>query len=103
MIVHAAAVGSALAFAGKTVFLPQVHIAVSSTVGAGDSLATGFILKTEEHGSISDLDSIDWKLSLQFGSATAAAAYEMGRSGDLDPIRVQQLFAALINLSEVEI
>ena len=62
---------------GKTVFVPQVHIEVSSTVGTGDSLAAGFILKTEEHGSISDLDSIDWKLSLQCGSATAAAACEI--------------------------
>ena len=97
-IVHAGAEGSALAYAGKTVFVPQVQIVVSSTVGAGDSLAAGFILKTEEQGSISDLDSIDWKLSLQFGSATAAAACEMGRSGDLDPIRVQELFIALTNI-----
>ena len=97
-IVHAGATGSAMAYAGKTIFIQQVQVPVKSTVGAGDSLAAGFMLKTEEQGIVTDLDSIDWKLSLQFGSATAAAACEMGRSGDLDPFRVQQLFLELINL-----
>ncbi len=97
-IVHAGAAGCALAYAGKTIFVPQVQVAVKSTVGAGDSLAAGFILKSEEQGSVTDLDSIDWKLSLQFGSATAAAACEMGRAGDVDPLRVQQIFTELVNL-----
>ena len=97
-IVHAGATGCALAYAGKTIFVPQIQVAVKSTVGAGDSLAAGFILKSEEQGSVTDLDSIDWKLSLQFGSATAAAACEMGRSGDVDPLRVQQIFTELVNL-----
>lgn len=98
-IVHAGATGSALAYAGGSFFVPQVQVPVKSSVGAGDSLAAGFILKSEEQSSVTDLNSIDWKLSLQFGSATAAAACEMGRSGDVDPNRVQQLFTELIHLS----
>jgi len=97
-IVHAGALGSALAYAGKTIFVPQVEVEVTSTVGAGDSLAAGFILKTEEQLHSGDLGAIDWKLSLQYGSATAAAACEMGRSGDVDPVRVEALFKALVNL-----
>ena len=97
-IVHAGATGCALAYSGKTIFVPQIQVPVKSTVGAGDSLAAGFILKSEEQGFVADLDSMDWKLSLQFGSATAAAACEMGRAGDVDPSRVQQLFTELMNL-----
>ena len=91
-IVHAGALGSALAYKEQTIWVPTVEVEVNSTVGAGDSLAAGFILQTEQQGLMGNLDSIDWRLSLQFGSATAAAACEKGRSGEVDQIRVAQLF-----------
>ena len=91
-IVHAGALGCALAYKEQVIWVPTVEVEVASTVGAGDSLAAGFILQTEEQGLKGGLDDIDWKLSLQFGSATAAAACEMGRSGEVDPLRVAQLF-----------
>ena len=97
-IVHAGALGSALAYSGKTIWVPTVDVVVKSAVGAGDSLAAGFIIKSEEQGDVTKMDEIDWKLSLQYGTATASAACEMGRSGDLDPIRVQQLFDQLLEL-----
>lgn len=99
-IVHAGALGSALAFAGKTYFVPQVDVVVASTVGAGDSLAAGFILKSEEQNSTTTTDSIDWKLSLQYGCAAAAAACEKGRSGDVDPQRVEEIFLAIKSVSD---
>ena len=99
-IVHAGALGAALAFSGKTIWVPTVEVMVKSSVGAGDSLAAGFILKSEEQGDVTEMDLIDWKLSLQYGTATASAACEMGRSGDLDAIRVQQLFDQLLKLNE---
>ena len=91
-IVHAGALGCALAYKDQTIWVPTVEVVVASSVGAGDSLAAGFILQTEEQGLKGGLDDIDWKLSLQFGSATAAAACEMGRSGEVDPLHVAQLF-----------
>ena len=91
-IVHAGSLGAALAFKEQTIWVPTVEVRVASPVGAGDSLAAGFILQTEQQGLMGNLDSIDWRLSLQFGSATAAAACEKGRSGEVDPIRVAQLF-----------
>ena len=99
-IVHAGSLGSALAFGGKTYFVPQVEVVVASTVGAGDSLAAGFILKSEEQNDVRKMDLIDWKLSLQYGSATAAAACEKGRSGDVDPARVEELFRAIKSVSD---
>jgi sugar/nucleoside kinase (ribokinase family) len=62
-------------------------------VGAGDSLAAGFALKSEEQGDVTLLESIDWELSLKFGIATAAASCEKGRSGEVDPARVEALFS----------
>lgn len=98
-IVHAGPLGSALAYNGKVIFVPSADVIVASTVGAGDALAAGFILKSEEQGDVTNLDSIDWKLSLQYGSATAGATCELGRSGDVDPIRVQQIFDQLSAVS----
>ena len=98
-IVHAGALGSALAFGGTSIFVPTVKVVVATTVGAGDSLAAGFILKCEEQGDVTQLGSINLKLALQYGSATAAAACEMGRSGDVDPIRVRVLFEELLSIS----
>jgi len=97
-IVHAGVLGSALAYGGKSIWVPTVDVIVASAVGAGDSLAAGFILKSEEQGDVTKMDSIDWKLSLQYGTATAAAACEMGRSGDVDPVRVDQLFEQLLEV-----
>jgi fructose-1-phosphate kinase PfkB-like protein len=94
-IVHAGELGSALAFDKNSFFVPQVDVAVTSVVGAGDSLAAGFSLKSEEQGDVTKLESIDWKLSLEYGSATAAAACEKGRSGEVDADRVATLFAEL--------
>ena len=99
-IVHAGALGSALAANQRTFFVPQVPVVVASAVGAGDSLAAGFVLKSEEQGSVTMWKSIDWKLSLEFGSATAAAACEKGRSGDVDPKRVEELFIAIQSASD---
>jgi len=98
-IVHAGALGCALAFNGASIFVPTVKVVVATTVGAGDSLAAGFILKCEEQGAVTALGGIDFKLSLQYGSATAAAACEMGRSGDVDPTRVEALFQELLRTS----
>ena len=98
-IVHAGALGSALAYGGTSIFIPTVKVVVATTVGAGDSLAAGFILKCEEQGDVTQLGSINLKLALQYGSATAAAACEMGRSGDVDPTRVQTLFEELLSIS----
>ena len=98
-IVHAGALGSALAYGGTNIFIPTVKVVVATTVGAGDSLAAGFILKCEEQGDVTQLGSINLKLALQYGSATAAAACEMGRSGDVDPTRVQTLFEELLSIS----
>lgn len=91
-IVHAGALGAVIAHAGKVSFIPSPQITVISSVGAGDSLAAGFVLKSEEQGDVRKFDSIDWKLSLQYGVATAAAACEKGRSGEVDPERVSVLF-----------
>ncbi|MEI6294665.1 MAG: PfkB family carbohydrate kinase [Actinomycetes bacterium] len=102
-IVHAGDLGSALAFAGQSIWVPIVDVVVASVVGAGDSLAAGFIIKSEEQGDVTQLDSINWELSLQYGTATASAACEMGRSGDVDPIRVQQLFDQLQALNETKV
>ena len=101
-IVHAGALGCALAYKNQTIWVPTVKVEVASTVGAGDSLAAGFILQTEEQGFAGDLDQVDWKLSLQFGTATAAAACEMGRSGEVDPDRVAQLFNHIRTLETTE-
>ncbi len=79
---------------------PQVDVVVASTVGAGDSLAAGFILKSEEQNDVTKIDSIDWKLSLQYGSAAAAAACEKGRSGDVDPDRVEEIFRAIKSVTD---
>ena len=98
-IVHAGALGSALAYAGRSTFVPTAKVVVASTVGAGDSLAAGFILKCEEQGDVTQLGSIDLKIALQFGTATAAAACEMGRAGDVDPTRVKTLFEELVQTS----
>ena len=101
-IVHAGSLGCALAYKDQTIWVPTVDVVVASSVGAGDSLAAGFILKTEEQGLERDLDQIDWRHSLQFGSATAAAACEKGRSGDVDPERVSQLFEEIRTLDSSE-
>ncbi len=95
-IVHAGALGSAMAFNGKVIFLPVVEVVVASTVGAGDSLAAGFILKSEEQGDVTKMNSIDWKLSLQYGIAAAGAACELGRAGDVDPQRVAELMSQIM-------
>lgn len=97
-IVHAGGLGSALAHDGRTIFVPAAEVIVASVVGAGDSLAAGFILKSEEQGDVTQLNSIDWKLSLQYGSAVAGAACELGRSGDVDPKRVEEIFKKLVTL-----
>jgi len=94
-IVHAGALGGAIAHAGKVSFVPSANVPVISSVGAGDSLAAGFVLKSEEQGDVRKFDSIDWKLSLQYGMATAAAACEKGRSGEVDPERVSVIFREL--------
>ena len=101
-IVHAGALGSALAYKEQTIWVPTVEVEVNSTVGAGDSLAAGFILQTEQQGLMGNLDSIDWRLSLQFGSATAAAACEKGRSGEVEPIRVAELFNEIRRLESLK-
>lgn len=92
-IVHAGALGAAIAHAGKVSFTPSPKVTVVSSVGAGDSLAAGFALKSEEQGDVTLLESIDWELSLKFGIATAAASCEKGRSGEVDPARVEALFS----------
>jgi len=69
-------------------------------VGAGDAMAAGFILKCEEQGNLSNLDLIDWKLSLQYGTATAGASCELGRSGDVDPSRVEEIFERIVTFSD---
>jgi 1-phosphofructokinase len=94
-IVHAGAMGAAIAHAGKVSFVQSPEVRVVSSVGAGDSLAAGFVLKSEEQGDVRGFDSIDWELSLQYGSATAAAACEKGRSGEVDPERVSALFQTI--------
>ncbi len=91
-LVHAGSVGAALAFGGKVSFLPSAKVEVKSAVGAGDSFAAGFILKSEEQGNVWELANIDWLQSLRFATATAAAACELGRSGEVDPIRVAEIF-----------
>lgn len=94
-IVHAGALGAAIAQAGEVTFVPSAKVSVISSVGAGDSLAAGFVLKSEEQGDVRKFDSIDWKLSLQYGMATAAAACEKGRSGEVDSERVSAIFRQL--------
>ena len=96
-IVHAGALGAAIAHAGKVSFVPSPEVSVISSVGAGDSLAAGFVLKSEEQGDVREFDSINWKLSLQYGVATASAACEKGRSGEVDPERVSTIFRELEN------
>lgn len=92
-IVHAGALGAAIAHVGKVSFTPSPKVTVVSSVGAGDSLAAGFALKGEEQGDVTLLESIDWELSLKFGIATAAASCEKGRSGEVYPARVEALFS----------
>ena len=99
-IVHAGALGSALAYKGRTIFVPAADVSVKSVVGAGDAMAAGFILKCEEQGNLSNLDLIDWKLSLQYGTATAGASCELGRSGDVDPSRVEEIFERIVTFSD---
>lgn len=96
-IVHAGELGTALSYGGSATFIKSPHVEVKSVVGAGDSLAAGFVLKSEEQNAGGDFSQVDWKLSAQFGVATAAAACEMGRSGDVDQERVQHLFADILN------
>ena len=95
-IVHAGELGTALAYGQTATFVASPKVQVKSVVGAGDSLAAGFVLKSEEQNIAKDFSHIDWKLSAQFGVATAAAACEMGRSGDVDPGRVENLFADIL-------
>lgn len=102
-IVHAGDLGSALAYAGQSIWVPTLDVIVTSSVGAGDSLAAGFIIKSEEQGDVTQLNSISWELSLQYGTATASAACEMGRSGDVDPIRIKQLFDQLQALNKTKV
>lgn len=94
-IVHAGALGAVIAHAGTANFVASPKVSVISSVGAGDSLAAGFVLKSEEQGDVRKFDSIDWKLSLQYGVATAAAACEKGRSGEVVPERVAAIFDRL--------
>ena len=96
-IVHAGALGSAIAHAGKVSFVRSPEVTVVSSVGAGDSLAAGFVLKSEEQRSLGKFDSVDWTLSLQYGVATAAAACEKGRSGDVAPERVAEIFREVMS------
>ncbi len=91
-LVHAGELGTALAYKSSVDFLPAFPVKVVSAVGAGDSLAAGFSLKSEEQGDVTQMDTIDWKLSLAFGTATASASCEMGRAGDVDPVRVAEIF-----------
>lgn len=95
-IVHAGALGAAIAQAGKVSFVSSPNVSVVSSVGAGDSLAAGFALKSEEQGDVRNFASIDWELSLRYGVATAAASCEKGRSGEVDPARVSALFDDLV-------
>jgi 1-phosphofructokinase family hexose kinase len=96
-IVHAGELGTALAHGNEVTFIKSPYVKVKSAVGAGDSLAAGFILKSEEQNSRQDFSTIDWVVSAQFGVATAAAACEMGRSGDVDAQRVAELFLEVVN------
>lgn len=91
-IVHAGALGAAVAHSRRVDFVSSPNVSVISSVGAGDSLAAGFVLKSEEQGNVTKLDSIDWLLSLKYGVTTAAAACEKGRSGEVDPERVASIF-----------
>lgn len=96
-IVHAGALGAAIAHAGNVSFIPSPEVSVISSVGAGDSLAAGFALKSEEQGDVREFGSIDWELSLQYGVAVGAAACEKGRSGEVDSERVSVIFRDLKN------
>ena len=102
-IVHAGSLGAAIAIKEsyeaetRVEFVPTIPVQVASVVGAGDSMAAGFILKSEEQGDVSDFGAIDWVLSLKYGTATASASCELGRSGDVIPERVEELFAAIVN------
>ena len=91
-IVHAGALGSAMTYGAKTIFLSSPIVKVVSTVGAGDSLAAGFALKSEEQGDVRDFDAINWEQSLEFGLAAAANSCERGRSGEIEPDRVHEIF-----------
>ncbi len=94
-LVHAGDLGTAIAYKESLSFIPSFPIKVVSAIGAGDSLAAGFALKSEEQGDVTKMDSIDWKLSLMYGTATASAACEKGRAGDVDANRVAEIFEAI--------
>ena len=102
-IVHAGSLGAAIATKESPSepvhvgFVPTLTVQVASVVGAGDSMAAGFILKSEEQGTISDFGAIDWVLSLKYGTATASASCELGRSGDVIPERVEELFEVILS------
>ena len=91
-LVHAGELGTAIAHQGRVDFVPIFPVNVVSAVGAGDSLAAGFVLKSEEQGDVTKVSDIDWKLSLMYGTATASAACEKGRAGDVDASRVAEIF-----------
>lgn len=96
-LVTAGEAGVAIADQFKAEFVHTVKVNVVSAVGAGDSFVAGFISKSEEQGDIASFDAIDWRLSAEFGCATAAASCENDRAGHINPERVSELSRSIQN------
>ncbi len=94
-LVTAGEVGVAIANQFKVQFVHTAEVDVVSAVGAGDSFVAGFILKSEEQGDVTNFDEINWRFSVEFGCATAAASCENDRAGHINPERVGELFKSI--------
>lgn len=94
-LVTAGEAGVAIANRFEVEFVHTVEVEVVSAVGAGDSFVAGFISKSEEQGDVTNSDEIDWRLSAEFGCATAAASCENDRAGHINPVRVSEIFKSI--------
>jgi 1-phosphofructokinase family hexose kinase len=78
---------------GSTTWTPSVPVEVLSTVGAGDAFLAGLLLGLPAGFPAQLPDPGQWRTAVARGVATASAACERLRPGDVDPARVEQLLA----------
>lgn len=91
VLITAGEFGCAFKNSNERWFLPAFtidDINYKSAVGAGDSFVAGFACYLNSNAS-----SIDWRDCVKFAMATAAASCESYVAGEIDRIRVEQIYS----------
>lgn len=94
IIVTAGAQGCAFKNEDEHFWLPAYEIALDkfkSAVGAGDSFVAGFAMNYEKNTK-EPSETINWKVAIKYGMATAAASCETYRAGGFKKKRVLEIF-----------